>query len=117
MACQRAGPMCPEGSDGPDVRDQLSVEDGVHSEAGRLGDELDLIRAEVKPCLYVRARDAQHGAAGQPGDDRAVHVTGYQPGHLRVPPNHLTECPAIGGGQADVVPTGDTGVARERVGV
>jgi hypothetical protein len=47
------------------MRDQLAVDHGVKSEARGLGGQLHLLRAELQPCLHIRARGGQHGTPGE----------------------------------------------------
>jgi hypothetical protein len=56
----------------------------MHSEAGRLGDNLDLIGIEAEPCLHVRAGDGEHRPTGKLRRDRTVHMTSHNSPHLRM---------------------------------
>lgn len=82
-----------------DVRDDLAVADGVHSEADGFGGELNLVRAESQPRLYVGARKAQHGTAREIRGDRAVDVTGNESSYLGVARDYVAKCSSIGDGQ------------------
>ena len=59
-----------------DVRGQLSVQQRVHGETGRLGGSLDLVRVEAKARLYVGAGDRKYRPPGQLRRHRAVDMAG-----------------------------------------
>ena len=56
------------------VRDELAAELDVEQEAGRLGAEVERLRADLEPGLQVRARRGHDAAAAEHGERGAVHV-------------------------------------------
>ena len=95
--------------------DELAAELDVDEEAGRLGPEVELPRADLEPRLQVRAGRGDDAAAPEHGERGAMDVAGDDAADVRGAREQLAERGAVVGRQPDLVEHRDAGQQRRVV--